>query len=683
MRRVHATCPHDCPSACALDVELIDERTIGRVRGHKDNRYTDGVICEKVARYAERVHHPERLGTPLRRVGPKGVGRSAFEPVSWDEALDEVAERLRQAEAEGGPEAVWPYFYAGTMGWVQRGGIDRLRHAMGWSRQAGTICSTIANAGWLAGTGAMRGIDPVEMQESDLVVIWGTNAVHTQVNVMHHLAKARRRGAKLVVVDPYRNATAKQADLHLMPRPGTDGALACAVMHVLFRDGLADRDYLARYTDADEALERHLAERGPDWAEAKSGVPAAEIEAFAHLYGEHPRSFLRLGYGFTRSRNGASNMHAVTGLPAVTGAWRHRGGGALYTNYGIYGIVPDRIQGWDRLDPSVRVLDMCQIGRVLCGDPEVLQGGPPVRALLIQNTNPVAVAPRSADVRRGFLRDDLFVCVHEQFLTETAAMADIVLPATTFLEHDDLYAAGAHTYLQVSRKGIEPFAEARPNHFVVCELARRLGAPGPDFDVSELELIDAMLQRAGHPGAEAVAEAGGHDCAPPFEEAHFLSGFGHADDRFHFRADWSALGPLPGLPELPDHAALTEEPDARHPFRLVTAPARTFLNTSFTETPGSRRREGRPSAKLHPDDCAKLGVAEGHRVRIGNRRGETIVHVEVFDGLRPGVVVVESVFPNAAFEGGLGINALTGDDPVPPNGGSAFHDAAVWIRPEA
>jgi anaerobic selenocysteine-containing dehydrogenase len=678
--QAYAVCPHDCPSACALSVEILDEGTIGRVRGSRSNRYTDGVICEKVARYAERVHHPDRVATPLRRVGPKGQGFSSFEAIGWEEALDEVAQRFKEAAAADGPESIWPYFYAGTMGWVQRGGIERLRHAMGYSRQRGTICSTIANSGWMVGAGAMRGVDAVEMVESDLIVIWGTNAVHTQVNVMHHVAKARRRGAKLVVVDPYRTATAELADIHVMPRPGTDGALACAMMHVLFAEGRADRDYLERYSDADEALERHLAERSPAWAEAITGVPAADIEAFARLYADHPKSFLRLGYGFTRSRNGAANMHAVTCLPVVTGAWQHRGGGALYTQYGIYGIAPHLIQGWDRLDPNTRSFDMCQIGRVLCGDAELLQGGPPVRAMLVQNTNPMAVAPESAKVREGFSREDLFVCVHEQFMTETAAMADIVLPATTFLEHDDIYAAGGHTTLQVSRAVIEPYAEARPNHYVICELAKRLEAPGRDFDVSAWALIDATLAHAGHPGAAEVADMEGLDCAPSFEEAHFLSGFGHADGRIHFRADWQSMGPIEGLPELPDHAELIEDADDEHPFRLVTAPARTFLNTSFNETPGSLRREKRPTAKLHPDDCKVLSVEAGDRVRIGNRRGETVVHVSPFPGLLPGVVVVEGLFPNAAFECGIGINVLIGDDPAPPSGGGVFHDAAVWLR---
>ena len=322
--RVHSTCPHDCPSTCALEVEVIDDNTIGRVYGAKDNDYTAGVICAKVARYAERVHHPDRLGQPLRRVGHKGVGLSAFEPVSWDDALDEVAARFQKTIKQYGGETLWPYHYAGTMGLLQRDALDCFRHTLKTSRQHATFCITLADAGWIAGTGIKRGSDPREMANSDLIVVWGGNPVSTQVNVMQHIARARReRGAKLVVVDPYRTPTAEKADLHLMLRPGTDGALACAVMHVLFAEDLVDDDYLQKYTDVPEALRNHLINKPPEWASSITGLRADEIIAFARLYGKTKRSFIRLGYGFSRSRNGAANVHAVTCLPALTGAWQY------------------------------------------------------------------------------------------------------------------------------------------------------------------------------------------------------------------------------------------------------------------------------------------------------------------------------------------------------------------------
>jgi anaerobic selenocysteine-containing dehydrogenase len=308
---VPSVCPHDCTSTCALDVERLDARTIGRVRGSTRNTYTAGVICEKVGRYAERVHHPDRLVHPLRRVGPKGSGQ--FVRISWEEALDRVAEAFTEKAARHGLETVWPYFYAGTMGLVQRDGINRLRHVMGYSRWYSTICVTLSDTGWLAGVGAKRGVDLREVGEhSELVVIWGGNPVNTQVNVMTHVTRAQRRGAPLVVVDPYRTGTAERADVHLALRPGTDGALACAVMHVLLAEGYADWPYMRRYTDAPDELAAHLRTRTPAWAAEITGLPVDEIVAFARLYGRTKRSFIRCHHGFSRSRNGAASMHAVS-----------------------------------------------------------------------------------------------------------------------------------------------------------------------------------------------------------------------------------------------------------------------------------------------------------------------------------------------------------------------------------
>ncbi len=678
-------CPHDCPSTCALEVEVLDRARIGAVRGAADNTYTAGVICAKVARYAERVHHPGRLLRPLIRTGAKGSG--AFREAGWEEALDRVAGALTDAAARHGPEAVWPYYFAGTMGLVQRDGINRLRHVMGYSRQHNTICATACESGWAAGIGqGGGGPDPREMAEADLLVMWGGNPVSTQVNVMTHVTRARKkRGAQFVVVDPYRTPSAANADIHLALRPGTDGALACAVMHVMFRDGTADRAYMAEYADCPDRLEAHLRDRGPEWAAGITGLTVAEIEGFAALYGRTGRAFLRLGYGFSRSRNGSANLHAVTCLPTVGGKWRHPGGGAFWGNRGtgIYHWDKTLIEGLDARNPGTRQMDMSRIGAVLEGDPAELRGGPPVTALFIQSTNPAVVAPDSNRVRRGFLRDDLFTCVHEQFMTETAALADVVLPATMFLEHDDLYGAGGHTHLQVGPKLIDPPGECRSNHEVLQGLARRLGAQHPGFGMTAMQLVDATLRASGWPGAEEVIARRWIDAADSFERSHFLTGFGFPDGRFRFAPDWAAVGPYhAGMPALPDHWAATDGATPDHPFRLVAAPARNFLNTSFTETPGSRKREGRPTALVHPDDAARLGIIEGGRVTLGNARGTVTVHARLAAGAQPSVVVVESVWPGADFPGGVGINALTSDAPAAPNGGAVFHDTAVWMRAE-
>ncbi len=690
----HSACPHDCPSTCALDVEIVDGVAIGRVHGAKANDYTAGVVCAKVARYAERLHNPDRLVYPMRRKGPKGDPDwrgGGWERIGWDDALDIIAEAFVKAAARHDATSVWPYFYAGTMGLVQRDGIHRLRHAGGYSGQFDTICVNPAWTGFAAGVGRIAGVDPREMAKSDLVVIWGTNAVATQVNVMTHAVRARKeRGARIAVVDVYRNETMKQADMPLCLRPGTDAALACAVMHVAFRDGHADRAYLARYTDVPDELEAHLRTRTPEWAATITGLTVAEIEAFATAVGTTKRTFFRLGYGFTRTRNGAASMHAVSSIPAVTGAWQHEGGGAFHSNSAIFALSKAMVEGHDLIDPSIRRLDQSRIGAVLCGEPEPLFGGPPVTAMLIQNTNPVSVAPDQAKVKRGFGRDDLFVCVHEQVMTETAAMADVVLPATMFLEHDDIYRGGGHQYILFGPKLVAPPAECRSNHQVIAGLAERLGFDHPGFAMSEREHIDWMLRHSGR-GTLAELEANRFiDCQPDFRTAHYLDGFAQPDGRFRFKPDWprvkasnnGPMGAWESLPALPDYWPTSEAADETHPFRLATSPSRSFLNSTFNETPSSRNKEGgRPEVMIHPDDAGALGIADGAEVRLGNGRGVVRLHARHFDGVRRGVLVSEGIWPNAAFADGNGINTLTGADPVAPFGGAAFHDSRVWIEP--
>jgi anaerobic selenocysteine-containing dehydrogenase len=685
--RRNSVCPHDCPSACAVEVEVIDGKTIGRVYGSAEQTYTAGVICAKVARYAERANHPERILHPLKRVGPKGSGR--FERVSWDEALDLVAEKFLAAERDFGPESIWPYHYAGTMGLVQRDGIKRLTNVKKYSGFFSTICINTAWPGYIAGTGKLAGPDPREMAKADCVVIWGTNAVSTQVNVMTHAVKARKdRGAKIVVIDIYDNPTMQQADMALCVKPGTDGALACAVMHVLFRDGLADREYLARYTDCPAELEAHLQTRTPAWAEAITGLPAAEIEAFARLVGTTPKTYFRLGYGFSRQRNGAVNMHAASCIAAVTGAWQHEGGGAFHNNGAIYHWRKTLIEGLDAYDQKVRHLDQSQIGRVLTGDPEALRHGPPVKALLVQSTNPASVAPEQGLVKQGFLREDLFVCVHEQTMTETARLADVVLPATMFTEHDDIYQGGGHQYIGLGPKLVDPPGECRANHEVICAIAERVGASHRGFTMTPREIIDWTLQNSGWGTLAELEDKKYLDCQPSFRQSHYLDGFAWPDGKFRFKPDWpkvpfandGAMGPIEGMPALPDHWAVIEDATAEHPFRLATSPARNFLNSTFTETPSSLGREARPTVMVHPADAAALDIGDGDLVVLENERGSVRIHARHFAGVRRGVLIAESIWPDRFYPDGKGINHLTGADSPAPFGGAAFHDNRARLR---
>lgn len=687
VRLGHTACPHDCPSTCALDVELLADGRIGRVRGAKDHSYTDGVICAKVARYAERIHHPDRLLHPLRRTGQKGS--RSFERISWDDALDITAEAMLAAERTHGPESVWPYFFAGTMGLVMRDGINRLRHAKKYSQMYASICTTLAWSGFIAGTGRLAGPDPREMAKSDLIVIWGTNPVNTQVNVMTHAARARReRGARIVAIDIYRNGTMEQADMALCLRPGTDGALACAVMHVLFREGYANWPYMERFTDCPHELQRHLADKTPQWGAQITGLSVAEIEDFARAVGTTPRTYLRLGYGFSRQRNGAANMHAASCIASVTGAWQHEGGGAFHNNGAIFHWDKTLIEGLDARDDATRVLDMSRIGAVLTGEPDDLAGGPPVTALFIQNTNPVQVAPEQRKVKAGFMREDLFVCTHEQFMTSTAELSDIVLPATMFLEHDDVYQGGGQSSIILGPKLLEPAGECRSNHDVVCALAARLGAHHRGFSMTPGEIIDETLTASGWGSLERLRREKWIDCQPDFDTAHYRNGFAYPDGKFRFKPDWPNVpagrrhdwGIAAGMPRLPDHWDVNEKTDEAHPFKLATPPARNYLNSSFNETPTSRAREGRPHAKINPADLARLGIAHGEMIHLGNARGVITIEARPFDGVLPGVVIVESIPPNLEFAGEHGINTLTSAERAAPFGGAAFHDNHCWIR---
>ena len=677
---VKSACPHDCPSTCLLEIERLSPKTLGVIKGAKNLPFTGGVICEKVSRYAERFHHPARLKYPMRRDGKKGDG--VFTRIDWEEAIETIVTNFKKITQDYGAEAIWPYHSGGTMGIIQRYGMERLSRVFGCSGIKNTICVTPAAAGWQAGIGCQRGVDPLEIQKSKFIVVWGGNPVHTNVNLMQHIQKARKNNnAKLAVVDVYRTSTMKVADIGLVLKPGTDGALACAMMHVMLSENLVDRDYLSKFSDFDQDVANHLKDKTPSWASSITGLPKDEIEGFARTFGSIKKTFLKLGVGFTRARNGASNMHAVTCLPAMTGSWKYEGGGAHFANFDIWGLNTNTAHASGVEDKSKRSLDQSRIGAILCGDDTSIKSGPPVKAILIQNANPALVAPNSKKVRRGLSREDLFVCVHEHFKTETARYADLLLPATMFVEHDDLYMGWGHTGLTIGKQILEPSEECLSNAQLINILGRRLGADHESFHLSDRELVDKTLVASGKGTLSTLEKESWVDCRLSFDDSHFLNGFGHPSGLFKFKPDWREIGPLTNnIPEMPDHWNNLDIIQENKPFRLVTAPARSYLNSSFTETKGSQKREGMPKALIHPFDAENLGILDESVVSIGNEKGTITLMAKVLDTAQPGIVIAEGVWPDHFYQNKVGINQLVSDEAVAPNGGVPFHDTAIWLR---
>ena len=659
---------------------LHSKKNIHKVNGNKLHSYTKGVICSKVSRYPERTHNKNRLTKPLMRTGEKGEGK--FRVISWNKALAILSNKFKDIIKKYGSEAIWPYYYAGTMGLVQRDSINRLRHYFNFSGQYSTICNTLAATGWVAGTGSLRGTDPREVIYSKVIIMWGGNPASTQVNFMKHVQEARKKNnAFFIVVDPYLNKTAKLADLHIKLKPGTDGALACALMNRIVKSKRIDYEYVKKFTKDYDLLSSHLEKKTPEWAECISGVPAKTINKFANILSKIKPSYFRLGYGFSRQRNGSFNMHAVSCIPTLLGSWKHKGGGAFYNNSDIYKINKDTIEGLKFKNNKIRVLDQSRIGSVLCNEKDALNGGGKVKSLFIQNTNPMVVAPETLKVKKGFLRKDLFTCVHEQFMTETAKYADIVLPATSFVEHDDIYISGGHQHLTYGPKLIENIGESWSNNKLINALGSKLGSSNKCFKLTEKEIINITLKKSNLGTLEKLKKKEYLDLQPNYTESNFLNGFGHEDKKFHFSPQWKKKDVKFNKQfNLPDHYNLNEDTDKNHPYKLITAPAHNFLNSSFTELETSRKKENKPTIKVHPSDLEKLKCSTNDVVTIGNKRGKIRIHIEKFSGVLPGVTIVEGIWPNEFFLDKLGINALVGSDSPQPAGGAVFHDVAIWIK---
>jgi anaerobic selenocysteine-containing dehydrogenase len=674
-----SVCPHDCPSACALLLDAPDGR-LATVTGDPHHPFTQGVICGKVRAYAERVHSPLRVLRPLRRVGPKGTGR--FQPLSWDDAIEEIAARWRRIIEVDGPEAILPFSYAGTMGQVQYFAGHPLFHALGASRLDRTICIATAYAGWRATVGAVTGNDSEQMVGADLIVLWGINAAYTSINVMTLVKQARERGAHVIAVDPYRTPTAAEADEHLAVRPGTDAALALAVMHVLIGEGRVDHDYIGRATVGYARLAEHVKAWPPERAAAITGVPAARITAFARRYGAGPRAFIRVGIGLSRHDNGGMTCRTLACLPALTGAYADPHGGALLSSGGAFGLDLTVFERPDLLPrPAPRLINMIRLGRTLT-DPALR---PPVRALYVYNANPAAVCPDQTHVLRGLARDDLFTVVHEQVLTDTAHWADLVLPATMSVEHEDLYRSYGHVHLQLARPVLEPPGEARTNWEVFGRLARALGVAEAHYARSPAELIRDALAR-GDASVRSITYE--RLCAEGSVRLHlprpyrpFADGAPTPSGKIEL---YSASLAERGMPALPTYVPLSEGPESadlvtRYPLQCIVPPNRFFLNSSFSQSERLRRRQGQPTVLLAPEDAATRGIADGDAVRVASPRGEAGFTARVTDATRPGVAVIEGLWWHRFHPGGRNVNTLTSDRVTDMGGGPAFHSNLVEV----
>jgi anaerobic selenocysteine-containing dehydrogenase len=673
-----SVCPHDCPSACSLDVDVRDGRLAG-VTGDPAHPFTQGVICGKVRAYAERVHSPLRVLEPLRRIGPKGAGE--FAPVSWDAALATIVARWRAIVDRDGAEAILPFSYAGTMGRIQYYAGHPFFHALGATRLDRTICVATAYAGWRATVGRATGNDSEQMVGADLVVLWGINAAYSSINVMTLVKQARAAGAHVIAIDPYRNATAEVTDEHIAPRPGTDLALALATMHVLVTEGLIDREYVARATLGFDRLADHLKSYPPEWAAPITGLPVGTIVRFARRYGASPATYVRIGIGLSRHDNGGMTCRTLACLPALTGAYAHPHGGALLSSGDTPGFDERVLERRDLIPaPAPRRVNMIQLGRALT-DPAL---APPIRSLYVYNSNPAAVCPNQTLVMRGLAREDLFTVVHEQVMTDTARYADLVLPATSSLEHLDLYGSYGHHYVQLGVPVLPPAGQARPNWEVFAALARAFGVATDHYAKDARTLIDEYLA-SGNETARAIRydrlvreRSVRLDLPRPFRP--FADGAPTPSGKVElFSAHLAAMG----LPPLPTWTPLAEAADAplarRYPLQCIVPPNRFFLNSSFSQSERLRARQGAPAVFVSPGDAAARGIADGAEVRVFNDRGEARFTARVTDRARPGVVVVEGLWWHRFHPGGRNVNVLTDDRETDMGGGPALHSNLVDV----
>jgi anaerobic selenocysteine-containing dehydrogenase len=668
---VRGACPHDCPDTCALRITVQDGRVV-RVQGDPDHPPTHGALCTKVSRYHERTHHPERVLHPLRRVGPKGSGR--FERMTWDAALDTVASRLREVAARA-PEAVLPYSYAGTMGLVQGEAMAlRFFHKLGASFLDRTICSSAGGEALAATYGGKIGMHLEHYAESKLIVIWGSNSITSNLHFWTFAQQAKRNGAKLWCIDPRRTETAEKCHRHLAPLPGTDGALALALMHELITRGWLDDDYIERHVSGFDRLRARALEWPPERAAAECGLQAEDIRELAREYGNTRPAAIRLNYGMQRVAGGGNAARLIALLPCLTGAWRHRAGGLLLSSSGWFKPVrddaalyrPDLLAG-----RRPRTINMSTIGDDLLRESSP-DFGPRIEALVVYNSNPVAVAPESARVVKGFQREDLFTVVLEHFMTDTADHADVVLPATTQLEHLDVHLSYGHTYALWNHPAIQPLGEAKPNSQIFRELAQRMGYTEPCFADS-----DEQLARAAFPGIDQEALRRDGWVKLPLPEAPFADGgFLTADGKAHVDA------PGYGVPDyVPPHEGVGSTLAARYPLAMISPPARNFLNSSFVNVASLRDAEREPLVEMHPHDAAARGIVDGALVEVFNDRGRYHCRARIGERARPGVINGLGVWWRKFGVRGTNVNELTSQRLTDMGRGPTFYDCRVEVRP--
>ena len=679
---VRGACPHDCPDTCALHVTVENGRAI-KVEGDPTHPTTNGVLCTKVARYLERTYSGARVLHPLQRVGRKGEGR--FRRVSWDQALDTIATRFADiASSPDGPQAIVPYSYAGTMGLLQYGSMDRrFFHKLGASLLDRTICSTAGKAGYVATIGAAIGIDMEEFENARLILIWGSNPIVSNLHLWSRVQEAKRRGAKLIAIDPYRSQTAEKCHLHLALLPGTDAALALGMMHVLIAEKLIDRDYIDRYTLGFEQLRVRALDYPPQRVAQITGLAAEQIVDLARDYGTIRPAAIRLNYGMQRHAGGGMAIRTAACLPALVGAWRDPAGGALLSSSGAYPVDREALERPDLIWNAPRTINMSTIGDALLDADD-----PPIRALFVYNSNPVAVAPESARVVAGFARDDLFCVVHEVFLTDTADYADLVLPATTQLEHMDVHSSYGHLYALANNAAIAPLGEAKPNTEVFRLLAARMGFEEPCFRESD----EAMARNAflpDHPATrgiswETLKEKGWQRLNVPSPFAPFAHGnFPTPSGKCEFYSQTlgnMGLDPLPTF--IPPRESVASAPvlAKKYPLAMLSPPARNALNSTFANLPVFLDAEKSPSLDMHPADAASRGIGDGEKVRVFNGRGAMVAAARVTDKTRPGVVVAKSIWWRKLSPDGTNANMLTGQALTDMGRAATFYDVLVDVE---